>query len=67
VTANGANVLMIGAHDGAPALHWSPEPGFGLHLADVNIAMGDLVHLVGSQSRAFQNADKRRRIARSGS
>ena len=28
-------------------------PGWGLHLVDVNLAMGDLVDLVGAQGRAY--------------
>jgi hypothetical protein len=31
-----------------------PQPGWGLHLADMNLAQGDLIALVEAQAAAFQ-------------
>jgi hypothetical protein len=56
----GANVLRIAPRDGAPALRASPDPTWGLHLVDGNIALGNLVGLVRSQARAWARADRPR-------
>jgi hypothetical protein len=56
VESNGAHVLMIDEAEGAPQLHPSPDDTWGLHLADVNIALGDLVALVQTQSKAYLKA-----------
>jgi hypothetical protein len=61
VTSNGANVLMISPVGSARKLVPVPDPGWGLHLADVNIALGDLVDLVRSQSRAYLKAKAARK------
>ena len=53
----GANVLMLEPIAGARRLNPAPEPSWGLHLADANIAMGDLVERVAEQARAFQRSD----------
>jgi hypothetical protein len=53
VTANDANVLMVSDQDGAIHLHPSPDASWGLHLADVNIALGNLVDLVGTEGEAY--------------
>lgn len=53
VTDNGANALMISPVGGARTLNASPEPGWGLHLADVNIALGHLLRVVRRQTRAY--------------
>jgi hypothetical protein len=53
VEANGASVLMTSDQDGAVHLHASPDATWGLHLADVNIALGNLVDLVGTQAKAY--------------
>lgn len=50
VRQNGANVLMVTPENGAPALNPSPSPEWGLHLVDGNIALGNLVDLVGGQA-----------------
>lgn len=42
------------AGDGRPELKESPGPKWGLHLYDMNIAMGDLVSLAGSQAAAWK-------------
>ncbi len=52
-TVNGANVLMVAPRPGAPALHALPDPSWGLHLADANIALGNLVAVAGEQVRAY--------------
>jgi hypothetical protein len=51
--SNGADVLMIDEIGSAEHLTASPDPTWGLHLADANIALGDLVALTKAQSRAF--------------
>jgi hypothetical protein len=59
----GANVLRIAPRGGAPALRASPDPTWGLHLADGNIALGNLVGLVRSQARAWTRAHRPRGVA----
>jgi hypothetical protein len=49
-SAGGANVLRIDPLRGAPALTPSPDPTWGLHLVDANIALGNLVGLVHHQA-----------------
>jgi len=56
VHANEAHVLMIRSIAGARHLNPAPDDTWGLHLADVNIALGDVVDLVRSQTRAFGRA-----------
>jgi hypothetical protein len=51
--AGGASVLMVGAHAGARVAKPSPAPTWGLHLGDVNFALGNLVDLVGRQAAAY--------------
>jgi hypothetical protein len=53
VRENEANVLMLEPIDGARKLNPSPTPDWGLHLADANIALGDLIALVTRQERAY--------------
>jgi Protein of unknown function (DUF3089) len=53
VDSNGAHVLMIAARHGSQTPTPSPTPGFGLHLLDANIALGNLISIVHSQSRAY--------------
>ena len=53
---NGADVLMVTSRPGAP--HLAATPGstlatFGLHVDDPNLALGNLVDLVGSQAAAY--------------
>lgn len=69
VRSNGANVLMITPLASARDLAAVPDASWGLHLADGNIALGDLVALVGTQTKGFlkARADRRaKRRARSG-
>ena len=52
-SAGGANVLQITPQDGAPDFKPSPTADWGLHLVDANIALGDLVNLVRTQTAAW--------------
>jgi hypothetical protein len=54
--ADGANALVISPLGGAPQLHPSPLASWGLHLVDVNIAMGNLVGIVARESAGFHIA-----------
>ena len=56
LVAGGAHVLRIQPRGGAPILHPSPDATWGLHLVDANIALGDLIDLVGRQARAYAAA-----------
>ncbi len=49
----GAHVLRITGVDGAPVLKPLADASWGLHLADANIALGNLTALVESQARAY--------------
>jgi Protein of unknown function (DUF3089) len=53
VRANGAHVLMLRPIGNARKLNPSPDDTWGLHLADVNIGLGDLMDVVPAQTRAF--------------
>lgn len=61
VRSNGANVLMITPLASARDLAAVPDASWGLHLADGNIALGNLVALVGTQTKAFLKARADRR------
>jgi hypothetical protein len=50
---NGAHVLQITSVGGSPVLKALPDPSWGLHLTDGNIALGTLVDLVRRQARAY--------------
>jgi hypothetical protein len=70
--SNGANVLMISPVDGARKLTPSPDDTWGVHLVDLNIALGNLVAIVGAQThtwlgdhRALAAALRARRAGRS--
>jgi len=52
-SADNANVLQISAQGNAPTLKPSPDPTWGLHLVDANIALGNLVDLVHVQSQRW--------------
>ncbi|MGZ6709058.1 MAG: DUF3089 domain-containing protein [Solirubrobacteraceae bacterium] len=51
--AGGASVLMVGAHAGARVLKATPTPQWGLHLGDVNLALGNLTDVVARQAAAY--------------
>ena len=55
-SANGASWLQITAlpRDLRPAVTQTLGPTWGLHLYDFNIALGDLVGLVGTEAAAFR-------------
>ena len=52
-SADGADVLQITPVDGSPALNAVPDPGWGLHLTDANIALGQLTDIVRRQATAW--------------
>jgi hypothetical protein len=53
-TADGADFLRVTRRrDDVPVLTPVPFPSWGLHFGDVNLALGNLTALVGSQSRAW--------------
>ena len=56
---DGADGLHLAPVDDARDLNPSPDANWGLHLADVNIALGDLVELVRVQTRAYVRAQRR--------
>ena len=45
-SAGGANVLQVTALRGAPTAKASPDPTWGLHLMDANIALGNQVEVM---------------------
>ncbi len=53
VEGGGADVLMVRAIHRAPALTPAPNAAWGLHLDDPNVALGNLVALVGSEATAY--------------
>jgi hypothetical protein len=55
-TAGGANVLHVsGGVGGHPVAELQQlGPAWGLHVADVNLALGDLVQLVGREAAAWK-------------
>ncbi len=55
-TLNGATVLEIAARHGAPTPNPSPTAGWGLHLLDANIALGNLIEIVKHEAAAFVRA-----------
>lgn len=52
-SADDANVLQIADQPGAPHLNPVPDKTWGLHLADANIALGNLTHMVAKQIKAY--------------
>ena len=52
-TAGGADVLLVTPRQGAPVLEPSPLPTWGLHLVDANIALGNLVGIVATESASY--------------
>ena len=55
-SADDADVLQIAPVAGAPTLNAIPDPGWGLHLVDANIALGNLTDLAGRQIKAYLKA-----------
>jgi hypothetical protein len=63
-TAGGASFLKVDSLDGARAPTPTPDPTWGYHLGDVNLAMGNLTTLAGKQARSYADmlvAEKRAR------
>jgi hypothetical protein len=58
-SAGGADVLQITPLRGAPVYTPSPTPGWGLHLVDANIALGNLVNLVRVQAATWAKRHSR--------
>jgi pimeloyl-ACP methyl ester carboxylesterase len=52
-TSGAAHALEITPRAGAPTPRPSPDPTWGLHLTDANVALGNLTELVGEQAAAF--------------
>jgi hypothetical protein len=52
-SAGGADVLRVTASRGARDFEPSPDPGWGWHLGDVNLAAGNLSRLVARQAAAY--------------
>ena len=58
VASNGANVLVVTPiHNGA-FLTAVPDPAWGLHVDDPNLALGNLVDLVQSEASAYITAHR---------
>ncbi|HEX8119743.1 MAG TPA: DUF3089 domain-containing protein [Solirubrobacteraceae bacterium] len=57
-TRDGANVLMLEPVGSSRHLNPSPDPSWGLHLSDANIALGDLVGIVQRQIAAYPRLGK---------
>ncbi len=53
VNEGGANVLQVETAPGGRVLRPVPDAAWGIHLADVNIALGNLVDLVRRQAAAY--------------
>jgi hypothetical protein len=53
VSSNGARVLRVTTHLGAPPLSPLPDAAWGLHVDDPNLAMGNLVALVHSEATSY--------------
>ncbi|HEX8647109.1 MAG TPA: DUF3089 domain-containing protein [Thermoleophilaceae bacterium] len=58
----GAHVLMLEPIGNARRLNPSPDPSWGLHLADGNIALGDLVGVTGAKIAAYRATRERPRL-----
>jgi hypothetical protein len=56
VRGGGANVLRVTTAPGARVLPAVPDATWGLHIADVNIALGNLTGLVHRQAAAYSRA-----------
>jgi Protein of unknown function (DUF3089) len=56
--ADGASVLQITPINGAPVPQPSPDPTWGLHLLDANIALGNLLDIVRTEARAYAKRSK---------
>jgi hypothetical protein len=57
-TANRANVLMIAPVGAARKLDPSPDATWGVHLVDVNIALGNLLTITAAEATAWRRAHR---------
>jgi hypothetical protein len=64
VQSNGASVLLISPIGGARQLTPVPDDSWGLHLADVNIALGNLIDVVGAETKAYLKKSAKRKPRR---
>ncbi len=55
-TSGSADDLLISPLRGAPVFSPSPDPSWGLHLVDANIALGNLLGLVRHQASVWRHA-----------
>ena len=53
-------MLDISPLGGAPVLNNTPDPTWGLHLVDANIALGNLVDVVRTESAAYAKLTKKK-------
>ncbi|MEA2412991.1 MAG: hypothetical protein QOC77_3552 [Thermoleophilaceae bacterium] len=63
-TAGGASFLKVDSLDGARAPTPTPDPTWGYHLGDINLALGNLTTLAATQARSYRDmlvAEKRPR------
>lgn len=58
--AGGAHVLAVKASNGARDFVPSPDPGWGWHLGDVNLALGNLTAIVAKQAAVYTAAQGHR-------
>jgi hypothetical protein len=58
-SSNGANVLMVHPVGDSQDLNPSPTPDWGLHLADANLPLVQLLNVVRTQSKAWRAKSKR--------
>lgn len=58
---NGAHVLRLDPLPGSRRPMWYPDPTWGTHLVDVNIALDQLVALVARQAQAWTSQPPRKR------
>jgi hypothetical protein len=54
-TAGGASFLKVDSLDGARAPTPTPDPTWGYHLGDVNLALGNLTTLAGKQASSYMD------------
>jgi hypothetical protein len=54
VSRGGANVLQVAPRGGAPALRAIPTADWGLHLADANLPLGNLIDLAEKQIAVYE-------------
>ncbi len=63
VRESGTNTLRLASVGGARQPNSSPDESWGLHIGDMNLAMGNLVELARSQARAYLAAEARKQRA----